>query len=68
MVKVKQLTVPPETAQRLREMGFCEEKAIRLVHHHGNFICQVRQMRMGISRQVAARIWVEPMAQTAPSE
>jgi Fe2+ transport system protein FeoA len=59
--RIKQLCASPELAYRLREMGFCEEQPIRLLSQQANFICQVCNMRLGISAQVAEAIWVEPL-------
>ena len=60
-VRIKQLTAPPEVKHRLREMGFCEEQKIRLLAQHANFICQVCNVRLGISAQLAEKILVEPL-------
>ena len=42
-------------------MGFCEEQEIRLVSRHVNVICQVCNARLGLSRQLAESILVEPL-------
>ena len=63
-VGIKQLTGSPETTHRLRELGFCEEQQIKLVGHHVNFICQVCNARLGISRKLAEAILVEPIPLT----
>lgn len=60
-VRIKQLAAPPEVKHRLREMGFCEEQKIRLLAQHTNVICQVCNVRLGISSQLAQRILVEPL-------
>jgi Fe2+ transport system protein FeoA len=60
-VRVKQLTAAPEVAHRLREMGFCEDQQIKLVSRHSNVICQVCNVRLGISADLAKTIWVEPV-------
>ena len=60
-VRIKQLSAPPEVSHRLREMGFCEEQKIRLLAQHTNVICQVCNVRLGISTQLAERILVEPL-------
>jgi aminopeptidase len=46
---------------RLREMGFCEEQKVRLLAQHANVICQVCNVRLGISAQLAEKILVEPI-------
>ena len=58
-VRIKKLSAAPEVSNRLREMGFCEEKKIRLLHREENLICQVCNARLGISAELAASIWVE---------
>ena len=60
-VRIKQLTSSPEISHRLREMGFCEEQQVRLVSHQHNVICQVCNMRLGISSALADNILVEPL-------
>jgi Fe2+ transport system protein FeoA len=59
--RIKQLSASPEIAQRLREMGFCEEQRVKLLSQHSNIICQVCNARLGISAQLAEAIWVEPL-------
>jgi Fe2+ transport system protein FeoA len=59
--RIKQLAASPEVSHRLREMGFCEEQEIRLVSRHVNVICQVCNARLGLSRQLAESILVEPL-------
>lgn len=58
-VRIKQLNAPPEVTHRLREMGFCEEQRIKLLMKHTNVICQVCNVRLGISKQLAESIMVE---------
>jgi Fe2+ transport system protein FeoA len=53
------LTASPEVTLRLREMGFCEEQRIKLLLKHTNIICQVCNVRLGISDQLAKSILVE---------
>lgn len=60
-VRIKQLSAPPEVTHRLREMGFCEEQKIRLLAQQANIICQVCNVRLGISTQLAEKILVEPL-------
>ena len=60
-VRIKQLSAPPEVKHRLREMGFCEEQKIRLLAQRTNIICQVCNVRLGISAQLAEKILVEPI-------
>ena len=58
-VKIKQLSASPEISHRLREMGFCEEQYVKLLSRHSNVICQICNLRLGISEELAAAIWVE---------
>ncbi len=58
-VRIKQLSAPPEISHRLREMGFCEEQQIKLLSRHSNLICQICNLRLGISEELADAIWVE---------
>jgi Fe2+ transport system protein FeoA len=64
-VRIKQLSASPEVSHRLREMGFCEEQKIKLLSQHANIICQVCNVRVGISAPLAAQIIVEPLSQVA---
>jgi Fe2+ transport system protein FeoA len=66
-VRVKQLTAAPEVAHRLRELGFCEEQRIKLVRQESNLICQVCNVRLGISADLARTIWVEPVSKLEPA-
>ena len=59
VVRIKRLDGPPEVSQRLRELGFGEDQMVKLVSCHSNLICQVCHTRLGISQQLADRIWVE---------
>jgi Fe2+ transport system protein FeoA len=64
-VRIKQLSAPSDVTHRLREMGFCEEQKIKLLSQQTNVICQVCNVRVGISAQLAERILVEPLARVA---
>src|SRR5262245_49647342 len=63
-VRIKQLVASPETAQQLREIGFCEEQIIKLLTAQANVICRVCNARLGIGSQLAEAILVEPMPLT----
>ena len=66
VVCIKQLDAAPETKERLRELGFCEQQRIKLLSRHSNLICLVCNSRLGISEKLAESIMVEPVsAQTA---
>jgi Fe2+ transport system protein FeoA len=60
-VRIKQLSAPPEVLRRLRELGICEEQQIRLLSQEANIICQVCNVRLALSSQLAEKIWVEPL-------
>jgi Fe2+ transport system protein FeoA len=64
-VRIKQLSASPEVTHRLREMGFCEEQKIKLLSQQANVICQVCNVRVGISAPLAAQILVEPLSRVA---
>jgi Fe2+ transport system protein FeoA len=64
-VKVKQLCIPAEIAERLREMGVYEDQKVKLVLKGNNVICQVCNARLGISTKLAEGILVEPVAAPA---
>jgi len=63
VVKIKQLLACPEMCQRLREMGLCEEQQIRLLLKESNLICQLCNMRLGLSADLADSIIVEPIGE-----
>ncbi len=58
-VCIKQLSTAPELQDRLREMGFCEERQVKVLACESTFICQVCNARFGISEKLAESIWVE---------
>lgn len=58
-LRVRELNAPADVAIRLRELGFCEQQRIRLLSKHTNVICQVCNVRLGISRDLAGMIMVE---------
>jgi Fe2+ transport system protein FeoA len=61
VVCIRELAASPELRVRLREMGFCEQQHIKLLSRHSNIICQVCNARLGISKQLAEAILVEPL-------
>lgn len=65
VVCIKQLTAAPDTAERLRELGFCEQQRIRLLSRHSNLICLVCNSRLGISEKLAESILVELVNQSS---
>ena len=65
-VRIKQLASTPDINDRLREMGFCEEREIRLISQSASLLCQVCNARLGINPKIAQAIMVEPLG-FAPS-
>ncbi len=61
-VRIKQLAGSPDLCRRLREMGFCEEQRIKLLLRSHSVVCQVCNVRLGLSGELADTIWVEPLA------
>jgi Fe2+ transport system protein FeoA len=61
-VRVKRLLAEPEVAQRLREIGLCEEQIVKLLASQMNIICLVCNARLALSNQLAELILVEPVA------
>ena len=58
-VRIAQLNSHPETCNRLRELGFCENAIIRCVNNgNGNIICEVCNTRVGLNQLVASAIVV----------
>lgn len=66
-VRIKQLAATPDVNHRLREMGFCEEQSVRLIRSESHIICQVCNVRLGISSKLAETILVEPLAHAGRS-
>src|SRR5437867_4067250 len=64
-VRVRQLCAAPELAGRLREIGFCEDRIVKLLTSHNNIICLVCNTRLALSEQLAQAILVEPVAEAA---
>ena len=60
-VRIRQLCASPEVQNRLREIGLCEDRIIRLLTCRSNLICQVCNTRLAISEQLAKLIMVEPL-------
>jgi Fe2+ transport system protein FeoA len=60
-VRVRQLAAAPQVNDRLRELGFCEDQQVRLLSQEDNIICQVCNVRLGISARLAEAILVEPV-------
>ena len=51
----------PETCQRLREIGFNKDTAVRtVVMNSSQLICEVHNTRIGLHRRIADEIVIEP--------
>jgi len=59
VVSIKRLDTNAETADRLRELGFCEQQRIKLLRRTNGLICQVCNARLALSDQLADSIFVE---------
>jgi|ERR1043166_1169195 Fe2+ transport system protein FeoA len=64
-VRVRQLCATPELSERLREIGFGEDRIIKLLTSSTNIICLVCNTRLALSDQLAQKIMVEPLVQAA---
>ena len=62
-VRIRQLCAAPELASRLREIGFCEDRVVKLVTSRNNIICLVCNARLALSEQLAESILVEPISE-----
>lgn len=66
-VRIRKLCAAPETQERLRELGLCEDQVIKLITNRTNFICQVCNSRLALSQQLAQLIMVELVPQALPA-
>ena len=62
-VKIKRLEAYPELSHRLREMGFCENQQVKMLRSDESVICQICNVRLGLSSELAGRILVEQVPQ-----
>ena len=62
-LRIKRLSAAPEVTNRLRELGFCEERQIKLLRQSSTLICQICNTRFGMSSELAGAIWVEPVSE-----
>ena len=65
-VRIKQLAGSEDINDRLREMGFCEDREIRLISQSANLLCQVCNARLGLNPRIAETIMVEPINPSVP--
>ena len=58
-LRIRRLSTSPEVSRRLRELGLTEHAVVSCVlKGHGNIICAVENMRIGIDRKLASKIVV----------
>ena len=58
-VRIQGLHARPEVSRRLRELGLSEQALISCVMRgHGNIICGIRNMRIGLDHHLAGSILV----------
>jgi Fe2+ transport system protein FeoA len=59
---IMKIQLPPETNQRLHELGFSEMAVIRtIVKSSSKLICEVNNTRIGINHNIAKDIIVTPL-------
>jgi Fe2+ transport system protein FeoA len=64
---IQHLNAKPETCQRLREIGFHEQTAVRtVVKNSSQIICEVQNTRIGLHNRIAKDIFVVPSEQMEP--
>ncbi len=51
--------------QRLREMGFCEMAEVKVLTNQGPVVCQVCGSKVGLSKEIADAVYVEPVEPVA---
>lgn len=61
-VRVYSLDGESIACQRLREMGFCEDAEVKVLTNNGSMVCQVCGSKVGLSKQVANAVIVEPVS------
>lgn len=60
-VRIHSLTAPADVTRRLREIGLVERQVITLILRQANFICQVCNVRLALSAELARMIIVQPL-------
>ena len=58
-VRVRNLNCAPNTCQRLREMGFCENALVTKIRGGADLVCWVCGTRVALSARLAKQILVE---------
>ena len=60
-VRIKKVCASSEVSRRLREIGFREDRVVKLLTSQTNIICLVCNARLAISARLAQGILVEPI-------
>ena len=61
VVCVRELMASADVRSRLREMGLGEDQRVKLLSRQNSVICQVCNVRVALSEQLAAVILVQPV-------
>ena len=61
VVCVRELAASADVRSRLREMGLGEDQHVKLLSRQHSVICQVCNVRVALSAELAAAILVEPV-------
>jgi len=55
---VTRVSAGPASTLRLRELGVCEGRTLRILHTSDPIICQIDQARVGLARRLAEHVHV----------
>ncbi len=58
-VCIKALAATPEVRERLRALGFCEKRELKLLSRESNFVCEVCNATLDLNAELAEAILVE---------
>lgn len=61
-VCIKALAASPEIREKLRALGFCENREVKLLSRNANFVCEVCDAKLDLNAELAEAILVEPLA------
>ena len=59
---ISTLEGPASDCEQLRRLGFCESLRVRKLGNGRNLVCSVCGTRMALSRKLAERVMVSPVA------
>jgi high-affinity iron transporter len=60
-VCIKTLAATPEIREKLRALGFCEKREVKLLSRDANFVCEVCNAKLDLNAELAEAILVEPL-------